>query len=736
MEGVDPKAFEYAVGLIKDGNLFENFCQSFLSSILGYDFIPVGGIKDKGIDGLEHVFCKSGNEKRIYQFSIEKGTEGKVFKSLNKLKDNKISFDVFTYVTNQEVKNIDKLAESAIDSFSKTIRIFDVKYLSSRANFSSGTINAYRTFIESYLHEFNKPGKSYVVGDLIEDPRLFVFLRQQWDANRKSTNLDNILVDTIIMYSLKDTNPDKNIIKTEEEIIDTFTKILKYDVAPLREKIKTRLGILCKKPRAIKYHKKLGGYLLPYETRYEIQQRNIEDALLHEQFQNDLEESFKANLAGIQVSVKDCLNVVESLINQLYFKQGVEFADFILRGESQDAFEKSLPDIVGQVVDESTVIVKNKEKVKNALLITIRNLVYNGTKEQKSFLQKLSNTYMMLFLLHCDPNISTFFNTIASRLNIYVCTSIIIPAMSEYFLDPVNRRHWNLLESANKAGIKLVINKTIINELAAHFNKINAVYKDQYLSNEDLFSDELDILYIDEIMIRAYFYAKMRGQTGSFYDFIDNFISPSLSNVQNELIIWLKDTFGIQYIADESLGITIDKGEFEILVGKLEDAGKKSRHQAKTDAKLILTIFKIREKNNEQSEPSIFGYNTWWLSKDIITQREINLLFGGKYNVSCYIRPDFLYNYIALSPRYSDVDEAYKTIFPTLVGINLSYHLPKDIVDYVHSQIKEHKTKNPTRMKMILRELITSLIADPKKRDRKFITTYFDTRLKELTESK
>jgi hypothetical protein len=39
------------LSVIKDGFLFENFAQEFMSARLGYKFLSSGGVKDRGIDG-------------------------------------------------------------------------------------------------------------------------------------------------------------------------------------------------------------------------------------------------------------------------------------------------------------------------------------------------------------------------------------------------------------------------------------------------------------------------------------------------------------------------------------------------------------------------------------------------------------------------------------------------------------------------------------------------------------
>ena len=53
---VDPRAFEFALIQIKDDYIFERFAQDLLCQRLGHTFVPVGGVKDRGIDGLNHCF--------------------------------------------------------------------------------------------------------------------------------------------------------------------------------------------------------------------------------------------------------------------------------------------------------------------------------------------------------------------------------------------------------------------------------------------------------------------------------------------------------------------------------------------------------------------------------------------------------------------------------------------------------------------------------------------------------
>lgn len=733
MEGVRPEDLEFILSKIENGFLFEKFVSAFLSGLLGYNFIPHGGIKDKGIDGLEYLYTREGHEKNLYQFSIEKNPQYKLMSTLFKLEENNIQYDQIIFVTNQLFRDKEKLIDEAIEKYKKPISIFDINWFSSNINTSPATVNAYRVFIDSYLYDFNQPGKSYIIGDMISDPRLFVFLRQQWDSNRKDLGLPKILADTLIIFALGDTDPNKGMVKNEEAIFLSIKAHMKFEPKSIQHLIRKRLASLYKQ-RKIQYHKALKGYCLPYETRLEIQQRNVDDSLIHEQFKSNIQAKLKTYLQDAEVTVKDCATLIEELLNRIFYEQGMEFADFILKGENQDAVEKRLPDLISSTIDTSSVINKNKEKVKGALLMAIRDIVYNGSPVDKEFLRRLSNTYLMLFLVQCDPKLAMYFSSLASNLNIYVCTSVIIPALSEYYLDLVNRRHWNLLKGAHEAGVKLVINECILKELLDHFGRIIRVFNADYKDNENLYQEEKDLIFVDEIMIRAYFYAKMRGRTSSFRDFLGNFIITediNSSDAEHSILIFLKDTFGIEYFTDKSRDIHIDKQEEEKLFEKLKEL-KHSEVKAKVDAHLVLAIYNFREKRNEKSDRGIFGYKTWWLSKDVITHKTLCEILN-KNIASCYIRPDFLYNYISLAPKKPEVDEAFKHIFPSLIGVNISFDLPKDVTSFVHQQIKEHKEKSPTMLKIALVNLSEHLIADSSYRTRDHVKHYLEENLKNKT---
>lgn len=730
---VDKEAFEYAINKIDDGNIFEIFGNDFLSAVLGYDFIPVGRSKDKGVDGFQHIFSRSGKEKHIFQLSTELDHIGKIYGTIKKLKANEIEFNRLTYVTNRKINNAESLIDEIFEKTEIPTTIYDIRWFSSHCNESESTIKAYQIYVDTYLHEYSKPGKYQTVANLDNDSRLFVFLGQQFDTKRDDLKLDDLLADTLIMYALEGTDPDKNNLKNEIEIKAAIKKYLKFDPQLLDEKISERLIALTTKPRKVKYHSKEKGYCLPYETRIEIEQRNLKDELLYNDFYIQTQETIKKYFSDVNVQVRDVEALITKVFNKIFLRQGLEFSNFVLKGDSHSVIEQNLNDVISLAVDESSVVLGNKEKVKTALHLAIRDIVYNGTIEQRRFLKSLSNTYLMMFLLQWEPKLSTYFQTLASHLKVFVDNSIIIPALSEYFLDDGNRRHWNLLIGAKKAGISMFINETLLSELVSHMRMVRNKYYSLFHEMEDFYlNDEYELLYIDEILIRSYFYSKKKGQVKDFDKYLEIFVDSRLKTAREELIIYLKEIFGITFISNEMWDIKVnedEKSKLTEILSKKKDFDIK----AENDAEMILAIYYLRNKSGETSSSGIFGYKTWWLSKDTSTYKAVVESFGqDKYPVSCYIRPDFIYNYIALKPSNDEVKTAYDEIFPTMLGVNLSYHMPREVSQAVQEKIKEYHSKPAVRVKQTLRTLSDRLKSDPSLKNRRAVEHFLDTELSKL----
>lgn len=722
-------AFKIALEKLDNGWVFEDFAHQFLSARLGYEFIPVGGTKDKGLDGFEHINSRSSNNREIFQMSTERAdSKLKIIQTIDKLIKNGKEIQRLTYVTNRKINNKDVIIDEIFSEKQINLRIWDSTWFEVNVNNSETTKRVYETFLQTNYHEYSKPGKSYEVANLDEESRLYVFLRQQIEENPNSQNLNDNLIDTLILFHLEPTDPEKEITISEDSIITYVKGFLKKDDVYVDEIVKNRLDIISKtKEKRIQYHSQLKGYCLPFSTRKDITERNLKDIDLESTFSKQTCEKLKTYLKDENIVIMNVANLVKETVKNIFYEQGLEFSNFMLSKENNvSSIEKHLVQVVSKVVDDSSIIVSNRLKVKESLFYVIREIVYNGTIEQKRFLKSLSNTYMLMFLLQWDPKIAIYFQSLANKLTLFVGNSILIPAFSEMFLDPINRRHWNLLKGAQRSGIKLVVSDAIIDELVSHFKIIRNIYFENLKESENFYlEDEYNLTAVQHIILRAYFYAKKRGKISDFDKFLNHFVDPDLRSVKLDLIELLKELFGIEYLSEADLNINIDESEYEKLVQELS-LEKSSLKKAEVDAKLILTVYALRESNNETNDTSIFGYKTWWLSKDTSTFRIVKKFLNTKFHVSCYMRPDFLYNYIALAPKHEEINEVYDELFPSLLGVNLSYHLPNDVADQVQKSINDHKDLPNFRKKSTLRKLTEQLKSDITLRKKKNLDSFFE----------
>jgi hypothetical protein len=96
------------------------------------------------------------------------------------------------------------------------------------------------------------------------------------------------------------------------------------------------------------------------------------------------------------------------------------------------------------------------------------------------------------------------------------------------------------------------------------------------------------------------------------------------------------------------------------------------------------------------------------------------------------MRPDFLYNYISLAPSRGEIDQAFAELFPTLLGVNISFQIPGEVVGVIKKFIKEHQERNPARLQSVLRELIDKLKQDPSYETRERLVPFLDKQSQEL----
>lgn len=133
------------------------------------------------------------------------------------------------------------------------------------------------------------------------------------------------MADTLILFGLEGTDPDKDILKTKDELFESIRKYVKFDPKILDDTIVKRLTILSTKPRKIKHYVPKNGYCLPYDTRLEIHNRNLGDEQLLASFYSQTSDVIKKYFKDDDIVVRNLAKLIDETIHKIFYQQGLEF---------------------------------------------------------------------------------------------------------------------------------------------------------------------------------------------------------------------------------------------------------------------------------------------------------------------------------------------------------------------------------------------------------------------------
>lgn len=373
---VDLSTFDYVVSKITDGFLFERLGQDLTCQLVGINFTPVGGVGDRGIDGLEHTVEQQGDGMTIYQFSIEADPRGKVLKTAKKLKENGFNVQRLFYVTNRQVGDQDLLAEEVYLEHQISLVCRDIAWLRGNVARSEATIRIYGEFVRNYAHVHAQAPQNLEVADFVNDPRVFVFLRQQFDIRNQDEKLRELLVDSLILFALEGTDPDKKLFKSAEQILADIGKAVKFPLSQVEVLLAERLERLSShKPRKINIHREPDRYCLPFATRLKIDEQQALDVALHAEFKQSARLRLAKHLKLQQVRIRNADYLLNQVLNRIFKRQGLDFSNFLLNQQDAGTVDGMLLETINGVIESSGVAQPNKLAASAAFQGAIREII-------------------------------------------------------------------------------------------------------------------------------------------------------------------------------------------------------------------------------------------------------------------------------------------------------------------------------------------------------------------------
>lgn len=696
---------------------FESFGMQFCAAIEGTEFVPLGGMHDGGAEGFLDGVKESQRPGVFYQFSVTSNHKDKVRKTIKRLKEFGRVPKTIVYVTSKIIQHIDNEEFDLTDELGVIVKIRDGKYISTHINNSPSSIAAFNEKLKHYTNFLKQIGASNVIPKSVNvsDPSVYVFLQQEVDNRLGNKNLLITVTDTLILWALNDTDPDRGIFLKRSEILSKIIEAIPWSKQFIRAHIDQRLLALSQKKnsegRQISWWRKEDKFCLPYETRQIIYDENLVDEAL----KITVVQEFENLLVERKLCSDDDLNIISgliiSVIQKFFETEGLSFSYF-LKDEGKTTVVNTIEDRIEDILNNESVTASNIDIYREAIRSIIQSVFYDSSDNQREYLYHLSRTYVLLFTLQAEPRIIEYFQGMTSSFRLYVGSDIIVRALSERYLDSSDTNVNNMLKIASEVGVELYITEPVIEEVLTHIKGTNYEFKNYFLEIEP-HVNRFVASQSNKILIRAYFYAKELGKVSGWRSFIGQFLTYSKLETQeakNELMQFLVSKYNLKYISKAELKEFVNEADVKQLANKLAE-DKSKEELAYNDALMVHGVYGMRRKNHESSSVTDYGYSTWWLTQETKVQRHtVDLV---RANFSRYImRPEFLLNYFALAPRKAEITKTFRSIFPSTIGLQMGHRMNEDLYHSVLNKVKDWADHDPSRVKVMVGDMSNKLKSD------------------------
>lgn len=692
------------------GATFEGFSQDFLGAILGRDYVPLGGMHDGGADGFlnDTIFTTTTVATTFAQASTEKRPAHKIRETVRRLRQGGRTPHTVIYITSQVVKEIDKVQADLSDELAVGIRIYDAMYIQTHINDSPRTIAAFENHLSAGLAWLKSVGDSTAdqVSKYAKSPTVYVFLRQEIEGKRGHESLADAVTDALILWALE--GSDTEHLMSKEQVLAKIFGTISWAGTFVDDRLNERLRFLSSKSRLkkrIRRYPKVGSYCLPRETREALAQEAAQEEALLLSVVSGLYRRIEAASNGelSPAETRDAAAVALRALQLQFEHQGLELAAFISRESGTSmAGGETVEDAIREAMDFHDIDAQSRPKLGDAILKSLRGVFYGMSESEQLYLGKLSRTYSILFTLTVEPRLVSYFQEMAADFRLYVGSDILLRALSERSLSERDQQHRNVLRLADGAGATLLLAEPVLDEVLGNLRLSDRRYRELYLpmGKERLREAEDQA----PILLLSYFATLderdgSEDDTESWPEFANQFIEYGdlhTTRAKPQLREYLCRKFHMKYESRDDLMEAVDRRSLDELAGRLEET-KKDPILASNDALMALAVYGRREELKEHSTSSEFGFRTWWLTSESRILQSTRDIVEAHEGVRYILRPEFLLNFLALAPSAEEVRDAYRGIFPTALGVQLSKRMDEAVFLGLMERVRRIASLEPER---------------------------------------
>ena len=692
---------------------FENFCQNLCRCQLGNGFFSTSPFKDGGIDGFltrideEMVITPSGKPSNIFQFGTTELYSNKIKETVETLRAKSIDVKKITYYSPRSISNITKVINELEEELDIAINLIDHSQICTMAG-AGECQTVFKDFIASMIGEIESVKDSKITYDY---PVIYLNTWYRYEQTKEHNDAIKRMTKSLIIWSLRETDPEKNIFLQESEIRSSIEKTFPAAKKAIESIFMESLNELCKERtehgrKVVQKHKDF-YYCLPFETRNEYETRDEESKeillLVKDSFSTRLTEFCKNDERRKALS-----ELMIYTVKNLFTEKGMRFVEFLKNQETDNYEEIYLLDSSKKASKELSRFNFQDKEIRSAS-IALRRVFAKPNKHEQEYLIRSSHLYVMHYIMHNDIGVISFFEERTKRLTLLVHSDVLIRALSEAYL-PIQGMHYtNLLNYLRKTGATLLMTEEALTEVYKNLRIATYEYQNYIQGFENDFSLD-SIKFLPVLMVRAYLYSHREGKVKSWERFINTFCTPSSlhsddGKAKDELNIFLADKFGLSILRTEEIERDT-KQDLSKELTELIKPYKKKDEIAKHVANVNLYISYIRQKHNEISSGA-FGYKTYWLTHERTVYSIAKEFFDRhKLGNRLVMRPEFIMQQTMFSLDRQTIERSYSETFPTALGVQMSQQLDAKNFHLLMEKLNEMSQLDPSRAKAIVNEAI------------------------------
>lgn len=726
--------FSYLMNRVS-GTRFELFAKQLFAIVFKENFIPLGGIHDGGADGAISSYIQevTGKQNTFVQFTItaETSVKTKINETIKALNSSGRSPRQIIYATSIALPKSDIIAQDTFDNHGIMIQFRDYERIKSYINSDEQSNIAFYDFFSSEISALHRAANRNLstVNEYATDPTVYVYLNYELKTKHVKNHLNEQVLDALIYWSLRDTDPDAKLLKTREEIKESISNLFPQTKSVLIPKLNDRLSTLATKDAAglerLRHYRATDNFCLPYEMRTILATESSAALARQAKFSHSILDRLLGEIGDIDKAEQKaaCNKLVFQTVHRYFIEQGMLLAAF-LEGRLANIHisDQVVEDIMVSVLAEIEHGKSISPEMFGACLSVLRGIFYHPSTEEREYMAYLSKTSCLLVTMQSAPKLLEYFNKMGGNFRLFIGTDLIVKAVSERYIDDESKQVTKILQVCKQLGSELVLTEPVLDEVFTHLHAADLEFRNHYAEQEKHIT-KTTVIDSDRIMIRAYFHCrKMENGPKSWSHFIEQMVTHSAlrnrsEQARQELKGFLLQKFSMRFLSEEDLKTSVNEKNVEALAEKLDEA-RQSKHAnlSYNDALMAYATYAQRRKNQESGIYDGFGFRTWWLTKETHVLSFSKSLIDSEGGAPYIMRPEFILNFVSLAASAENVRKSFTELLPTTAGLQLGKHLSSETMHQLMGSAEEWGDRPPERISMMITERIDKLKHDQFKR--------------------